>query len=488
MARCLLILPPLPQRMGAPYLGTQYVAAALLKAGHDVRCVDLAAVSPVMDEAALVELARAWRPHLVGMTLFTHNALAGYRLAAKLRGTTGLLVAGGPHPTVLADEALAHGFDVAVAGEGERAACTIAARLDADPTLAATDLAAEHGIVTASGGQRGAFVTDLDALPWPHDALPAFDARAYGGSGQAVPGGTVTSRGCPARCTFCANYVTGRAFRWRGEADVLAELRALHRAHGLRHFAFWDDAFTAHRPRLRAFMAALLADDELRGSTWTCITPANMVRPPLLAAMAEAGCVAINFGIESGDPAVLRTIAKGQRPDQVREAVRAALGLGMSAVVNFMFGFPAEGIDGLDATLATMRALSDDALGFDAPVFFNNRGVLVPFPGTTIYDAHHRAYGFTGWWLDDRYLPPEPNLHVLEPRVAQRYLEVDPALELDYFRYDPDTRARIARCVRFKARHNQAVVERMARAAGGRLTDEKDALAAAAAAVSDRRG
>jgi radical SAM superfamily enzyme YgiQ (UPF0313 family) len=42
----------------------------------------------------------------------------------------------------------------------------------------------------------------------------------------------LTSRGCPARCTFCANYVTGRRFRHRSTASALEEMEAMHRLYG----------------------------------------------------------------------------------------------------------------------------------------------------------------------------------------------------------------------------------------------------------------
>ncbi|MCO4763900.1 MAG: cobalamin-dependent protein, partial [Myxococcales bacterium] len=78
MARVLLILPHLPQRMGAPYLGQQYVAAALLTAGHEVRCLDMAAVRWTGDDEDAVQLAAEFEPDLIGLTLFTYNALNGY--------------------------------------------------------------------------------------------------------------------------------------------------------------------------------------------------------------------------------------------------------------------------------------------------------------------------------------------------------------------------------------------------------------------------
>lgn len=452
MARVLLILPPLPQPMGAPYLGQQYLAASLLADGHQVRCLDLAACHAPPSAAEARDLARDYGPDLIGFTLFTANALAGYRLARWLRGAARVLAAGGPHPTVLPAEPLEQGFDLALAGEGERAIVRLARWLDGRDQLEAIP-----GLRWADGaGPCATPLEDLDGLPFPLESYPCFEPRWYHPEAQVVPGGLLSSRGCPARCTFCANYVTGRGWRWRSAANVTAEMRALRRRHGVGHFPFWDDAFTARRSRLEALCQAILAEPELAGVTWTCITPGNMVAPRDLATMRRAGCVAVNFGIESGDLKVLKSIHKGQRPEHVLAAVRAARAEGLTTVVNFMFGFPGEGAAELGHTLELMQALAPDT------DFFNNRGVLVPFPGTAVYDRWHREYGFTGWWLDPARVPREPDLHALDPLDAQRRLERDPTLDLDFFHYSDPVREAIAACVRFKALHNRARLTRAA--------------------------
>jgi anaerobic magnesium-protoporphyrin IX monomethyl ester cyclase len=431
MARVLLIVPELPQKLGAPYLGQQYIAAALLDAGHEVVCVDLAAVCSTLDEDDAYDAAREFSPDLIGMTIFTYNALTAYALAARLRGLGALLVAGGPHPTILPQEPLDNGFDVSVAGEGERLVVELAQALDDG--------------VRPAGVLRQEPLEDLNALPFPHRSQSCYDPRQYNPDVTVVPGGMMTSRGCPARCTFCANYVTGRAYRWRSAENVIAEMHALASTYGVRHFPFFDDAFTAGKPRLEALCAAIEADPVLRGCTWTCITPGNMVRPRDLEMMRRAGCVAINFGLESGDLDVLKRIGKGVRPERVQASVRAARAAGILTIVNFMFGFPGESAEALARTRHFMDTLAPDT------DFFNNRGVLVPFPGTAIYDTHHEEFGFTGWWLDPARIPKEPETIDLFS---------DPALELDFFGYSPAVRDAIEACVRFKAEHNERRTQR----------------------------
>jgi len=458
VAKVLLILPHLPQKMGAPYLGQQYIAASLMAHGHEVRCLDLAAILWRGSEDDAVLTARRFGPDIVGMTLFTYNALAGYRLVARLRreGVGRLYVAGGPHPTVLPEEPVAHGFDVSVSGEGEHIIVDIARAFEAPNDLLGGVLQrVRHipGCTTREGaGPPAGFIDDLDALPFPYTSYPAFDAHAYSPTGRIQAGGMMTSRGCPARCTFCANYVTGRGYRFRSTDNILAEMLGLSDHTTMTSFPFWDDAFTARRPRLEALCKGLLAAPDLAGATWTCITPGNMVRDFDLVMMREAGCIAINFGLESGDYNILKVIQKGQRPEQVKAAVRAARRAGMMTIVNFMFGFPEEGVTELQHTLDLMHELAEDT------DYFNNRGVLVPFPGTAIYDQHVARFGFAGWWLDPKRVPDEPDYFGMGLEESTAALEEDPTLALDFFGYSPAVRDKIAECVRFKARHNQATI------------------------------
>lgn len=442
--------------MGAPYLGQQYIAASLMHAGHEVRVLDCAAPHFPGGDDAVVTCAERFGPDLIGMTVFTYSAAAAYQLAGRLKGVARLLVCGGPHPTVCPAEPTQNGFDVALSGEGEALVVALANRLDAGLS-GPQSLHGLAGITTAQGsGPAWSTLDDLDALAFPLASYPLYDMSWYvPGGGPVVPGGLMTSRGCPARCTFCANYVTGRSYRFRTPKNVVAEMRALRERFGVMHFPFWDDAFTALRPRLNDLCDAIIADEGLRNVTWTCITPGNMVKPHDLARMRKAGCVAINFGLESGDYNILRVIQKGQRPEHVKAAVQAARAEGMTTIVNFMFGFPGEGTEELKRTLDLMAEL--------APYtdFFNNRGVLVPFPGTAIYDQHAAAYQLEGWWLDPAMVPIEPDLHAMSAEDAMRALESDPTLDLDFFGYSDAVKLVIAEGVAFKAQHNYSTVRRL---------------------------
>ncbi|MEO8595655.1 MAG: radical SAM protein [Candidatus Solibacter sp.] len=444
MPRVLLVNPPSPEQLGAPLLGQQYVAAALLARGCEVQVVDAAARFQRAGAEEIVAAVDRFRPDVVAFGLFTRWVWHAYAGARALRGKVSWLIAGGAHTTALPLEALGHGFDVTFSGEAEHSIVRFVDFLEGRCRMDEIPGAHFHG----GAGPAAEFVDDLDALAAPLEAQALYDSRWYDPSGCTVtPGGMLTSRGCPARCTFCANYVTGRGFRYRSAEGVVSELNRFHAMTGAQFFPFWDDALTANLPRLFALCDAFREGLDFALS-WSAITRANMVTPELLDAMKSAGCVAVNFGVESGDDEILRVIKKGVSTAHVVRALEWAKERGLVTACNFMLGFPQETPRALENTrrfLERIAPLTDS---------FSTLGVAVPFPGTPLYDDFHQQYGFTNWWLDERY----SHYHAAPPvedfdRFYRHYID-DANLELDFFRYSDEVRAMIRECLRYKGEHN----------------------------------
>ena len=447
--RVLLVNPPSPEQLGAPLLGQQYVAAALVRHGCDVRVIDAAARYFGHDDDWIVAQIDAFAPDVVGVALFTRWVWHAYRIVDSLRGRGPLLVAGGAHATVRPLETLARGFDAVLAGEAEDAIVDLV-----DTVAAERPLSDVPGILfrDAAGGVHGGAcsrpIADLDALAPPQLAQHLYDRSWYDPSGrEVVPGGILTSRGCPARCTFCANYVTGRKFRYRAAECVVAELNDNHARTGATFFPCWDDALTADRARL-VHLCDTIERDIRFPLTWSAITRATMVTPTLLRRMRQAGLVAVNFGVESGDDQILRAIKKGITTEHVVRALEYAKAEGLRTACNFMLGFPQETPSALERTLRFMERI--------APLVdsFSTMGVLVPFPGTPLYDDYHQRYGFTDWWLREecsRYSAPPPIDDF--DRFYRHYID-DANLELDFFRYSDEIKNLMRECMRFKGEHN----------------------------------
>jgi radical SAM superfamily enzyme YgiQ (UPF0313 family) len=444
MPRVLLVNPPSPEQLGSPLLGQQYVAAALLAKGCEVRVVDAAARHQRGGSAEVLRQVESFRPDVAAFGLFTRWVWHAYELARQMRGSVPWLIAGGAHATARPREVVERGFDAAFSGESEHSIGGFVDFLEGKRSLDSIP-----GAYFVGGeGPPGEFVDDLDSLPPPMDAQRLYDAHWYNARGlTTIPGGMLTSRGCPARCTFCANYVTGRGFRYRSAANVVRELNAFHELTGATFFPFWDDALTANVPRLRELCGAF--EREIRFPLrWSAITRANMVTPDLLGAMKRAGCVAVNFGVESGDNQILRVIKKGVSTEHVVRALEWAKEAGLTTTCNFMLGFPQETPRALVNTLRFLERISP------LTDSFSTLGVVVPFPGTPIYEDFHEQYGFTDWWVraECSNYSAAPAMEDFD-RFYRHYID-DANLELDFFGYSEEMRGLIRECLRYKGEHN----------------------------------
>ncbi len=441
-ARILLIYPPsrTQSHLSCP-MGLLMLAAVLEKAGHQVHLLDANAANRRLTSAEIVEIVARMRPDIVGMTLVTPLVKEAYRLASSLRQCGAKLIAGGPHATLLPEEPLDHGFDAVVVGEGEP---TIVEAVQA--VLGAMRMDAVKGLVyrgpdgQVQHNELRPPVADLDSLPVP--ARHLVDPADFGPPGNAALHARIfSSRGCPGRCAYCAGGLFGKQFRFRSADSVVDEMIALHRDYGMRHFYFVDDAMTMDHQRAKRICQRLI--DERLGFTWNMMTRIDAIDEELLDLAARAGCVQIEYGVESGNPDTLKRIHKPHTAEMVHRVIPLTHRHGIRPVVFFILGFPWEDSPAIDATLDLMKDLSPYVVFHPAIA-----SILIPFPGTEIYDLYKDEYGFARWWVsDDRtYDAPRNDTHPFYQSVMYRMGVV---LDADFFHYTAEMKAKIHEVFRF---------------------------------------
>jgi radical SAM superfamily enzyme YgiQ (UPF0313 family) len=102
----------------------------------------------------------------------------------------------------------------------------------------------------------------------------------------------------------------------------------------------------------------------------------------LLALAKRAGCFKLGLGVESGDNAVLKTIGKGITVDEVRAAVKAIKDAGIAVDAYFILGHPNETRETVKRTIDLAVELNTDMIAV---------GLMVPYPGTRIFDMANRG-------------------------------------------------------------------------------------------------
>ncbi len=358
-------------------LGLAYLSSYLKAHGQNVQLIDAAALR--YDGHRLIEEVRRFHPDVVGITVTTPGYSRAARLAERAKAELGVpVVAGGPHATSLAFETLsAPMFDYAVLGEGEVTALELLRSMekDEDPATVKGIAYKTDGKVRVTGPRE--YIRDLDSLPFPdRESLPPLSAyHPSQSSYRRLPLGTmVTSRGCPHHCIFCDRSVFGNLYRARSAANVVDEMETLIEKHGARELRFWDDTFNLLPKRVLEICAEIRR--RKLDVEWSCVARVSNMTDEVLHAMRSAGCWQVDYGVETGNPEVLRGIHKGITMDLVRRAVDLSKSNGLRVRAFFMLGLPGE-------TESTMRETIDFAknLDLDVAVFH----VTTPLPGTELY-------------------------------------------------------------------------------------------------------
>lgn len=376
-------------------LGLGTLNAVLRRAGLDARIVNCSAWSWRRTERFLQEE----RPDLFGVSVFTFNRHEAMRLAALARAANPrcLIVAGGPHATHLPHHLLEHypQVDVVVRGEGEETLLEVAqahGRGDLDRALPAIP-----GVTfRAPGRETGRLVDtperpvimDLDTLPHP-----SADPATVGVDPTTQFEFIITSRGCPAACTFCSSpEFWGRAMRFRSARNMIEEVRLLREKHGVVYVSVRDDTFTVNKKRVIDFCRGLIEGKV--DLLWDCQSRVNAVDEERLAWMRRAGCTHIQYGVESGSPRMLLRINKGITPDQVRAAAAATRRVGLGLSIYLITGIESETDEDLESTTRLIEEIRPHD-GLVSP--------MTVYPGTSLYEEARARHGLADdYWVQER--------------------------------------------------------------------------------------
>jgi len=347
-------------------LGLGYIQALLKGRGFPCRLANLSGKG----RKEVLAYLRAHPAEVIGVSMFTFNRKRSAELLALAREACpqALLVTGGPHPTHLAEEVFREcpALDAIVKGEGEFPVLEILQRLAAGEAWQTAP-----GLLLRGGETATALPPkDLDVL-----GIPAEHHEADFFEDPSALGYLITSRGCPATCTFCNTpEFWGSSIRFRSPASVLRELALLRAQHGLTYFSFRDDTFTTKKSRILELMAGIQASG--LHPLWNCQSRVNLVDEERLVAMKRAGCEFMQFGVEHGSERVLQLLDKGTKLSQIRDALGLVRKVGMNLGIYLITGIPGESWEDVELSAALVR----ETKPHDAQI-----SPLAVYPGTRIY-------------------------------------------------------------------------------------------------------
>jgi len=399
----------------APNMGLAYIAAVLEQEKHNVDIIDAQAMG--LGDAALRKDMLGRNPDIIGTTSTTttlYDGLNAIKMGRELYPDA-FTIMGGVHASCLPLETLQEcpQLDAVCIGEGEETVVELAKALEESTD----DFSNIKGIAYRYKGKPRktpprTTLPDLDALPLPARHLLPMEYYAAGGKPHRTAS-IVSSRGCSFKCKFCATpFIAGRVYRARSAESILDEIEQIVSRHKMCSFEFVDDLFTLDNRRVEAICRGIAE----RGLPvhWSCSARADTVNPGLLATMADAGCGCIFYGVESGSQRILDCMQKGEKLEQITQAVRWAREAGIRTWGFFILGFPGETREELETTI---RFASE--LELDYAEFF----IATAFPGSALYEqAKSEKLVMMENWSDISYGKPNIRNSNLSPKDVKEYL------------------------------------------------------------------
>jgi radical SAM superfamily enzyme YgiQ (UPF0313 family) len=328
MVRILLISPKRGRLFSDPELEKVFYSseecrsrARIIYRWPELGLITIAALCPPEFEIQLVDEEVTPVPFdadvdLVAITALTPKAERAYQIAEAFRARGIHTAMGGPHASVMPQEAQGR-VDTVFVGEAE----------DTWP-LFLEDLAAGRPARRYTAPR----LTDLTRSPAPRFDL--IQAEHY----KALP--LETTRGCPHDCEFCSSTrLFGRRYRMKGVDQVLKEVETL-KSHAPRKFLFFvDDNMFVNRKRSYELLEALIPY-RIRWFVQTDISIA--FDPKLLSLIAQAGCKEVLIGFESLSPENLRQVNKDdwklRHLENYPEAIERIQGSGIAIYGSFVLG------------------------------------------------------------------------------------------------------------------------------------------------------
>ena len=347
------------QQITMPYL------AARAPQGWEVVHIDEEVEKVAQVEEFYGRIAGRFQPQVAAITFHTPSAAHAYRIADYFHIRSVCVALGGPHVTLLPDEASQHA-DAIFIGEAEG----LWEQFLNDFAKGAVGARQLHRRAQESPAAQPACRVyrqtgeiSLDHIPQARKDL--FHRRDH------TNGVLFATRGCPNRCDFCTVTVMYcHKFRKRPVAEVAAEYASFKG----RVIIFWDDNLAGDMAYAKALFRAITP----YGKWWSSQASIQAGRDDeFLALAAQSGCKQLFLGLESVSQASMAEVHKGfNRVEDYRRIIARIHAHGIAVQAGIVFGFDHDGPEIFSETLDFLETAGIQNATFN---------ILTPYPGTPLF-------------------------------------------------------------------------------------------------------
>jgi radical SAM superfamily enzyme YgiQ (UPF0313 family) len=374
---------------------------ALEKAGHEVLFLDCPAEG--ITEHDMLQMLLEFNPKLTVIDTSTPSIYSDIRIASMISSSLPdcfiLLV--GTHVSALPHKCLrlAPRVNAVAIGEYDDTLVDVAEKLDGGG-----DLSKVPGLCLNLRGElvdteTREMIEDLDSLPFLADVYRKhLKPENYFFAAARFPNVmTITSRGCPYKCSFCVwpQVMHREKYRVRSAEHVAKEFLLFHEYFPrVQEIVIEDDTFSIDSKRVEEISEVLIRDRNR--VPWTANVRANLSLEAMRK-MKAAGCRLIIVGYESGSQNILNAVSKGTTVSQNMEFAERAKKARLLVHGCFMAGNPGETAYTLEETFQMSLKLAPDTAQFFP---------IMAYPGTRLYKQYSRegrlrTRNFDRWVTED---------------------------------------------------------------------------------------
>lgn len=353
---------------------------------------------------------KRWNPKIIGIGGTTPTRKGSFltaELSKKVLPDVPV-VYGGVHATFTAKDTLDNvpQIDFIVKGEGEYTFLALCKKFIRNNDV---DLFELDGLCFRHRGEiienSQARIHNLDYIPMPSRHLFDYDYNMTLDCNNLKADFIMTSRGCPASCSFCsASRMFPGGVRFRSMPEIQKEIEFILWRQDIKALKIFDSTFTADREHVVNFCNMIRQYDLL----WECEIRADTVDKGLLQQMKEAGCCSINVGMETTHERLLKQIGKNIRVQQVESVLAWCRDLDINTKVFFTFGHLDETYSECVQDIDYIKEKKDDIDFYATTV-----GIRV-YPGTTLEKQMQRKSLMPKNFSWARFKSPMKNLLLME--------------------------------------------------------------------------
>lgn len=169
----------------------------------------------------------------------------------------------------------------------------------------------------------------------------------------------LASSGCPFKCSYCV--FAGVPYQYREIENIIEEMRVV-RDLGIREISFIDPTFTISKQRTQALCRQMI--EERFDFSWVCLSRCDTIDEATVELMSRAGCHSIQFGVESGEDAILLRHTKNLKLDEVEEAFRLCRKYRIDILAYFIIGLPGDSEASIRKTIDFAKRLDPEFASF----------------------------------------------------------------------------------------------------------------------------